>query len=241
MTLKGYVEAVEPFQVRGWVYDMAAPHRAVTVELLLRDQIITSIAASLYREDLERGGVGSGDHAFIFNLDQKLLPADMPLVSVRAVRADGSFETLRMLEMVTPVQPEEKPLLAFAGLTVDTTQSPVFVLGAARSGTSAVAQALLKLNRFTGHQEGHLLDLLAHFSVALDRFYVEKSDERLPGRDTTVALVPQKYFQSALDGMFIDAIRKLPQEAVGKSSAEIAALRYHLEDMRALAEIPQRK
>jgi Sulfotransferase family len=209
MALMGYVEAIEPFQVRGWVYDTVSPQRAVTVEVFLRGRLVGPTNASLYREDLEQGGVGSGDHAFIFNFDQKLEPSDIHNVSARAISSDGSFENLHAPPPSEAAPAPAKSLLRFEGPTSDSEQRPVFVLGAARSGTSAIAQALLKLSRFSGHQEGHLLDLMAHFAVALNKFYLGKFDECTADRDTMVSLVPQEYFQSTLDRAFIEIARRL--------------------------------
>lgn len=210
MTIHGFVDAVEPFQIRGWVHDKADPHRSVTVEILVHAEIIGRVDASLYRKDLEQSGIGSGDHAFIFNFDKRLEPADLRHVTARAYRRDGSFEAL-MAAVPTGVEVPVvvNPTLRFDGISADPNQHPVFVLGAARSGTSAVAQALLKLNRFSGHQEGHLLDLMAHFSVALNKFYIEKTDECAPGKDTTVSLVPKEFFQGKLSEIFIDLIRRV--------------------------------
>ena len=210
MTLQGYVDAVEPFQIRGWVQDGASPQRGVTVEVLMHGKPVGTAVASLYRQDLEQGGIGSGDHAFIFNFDKQLAPGDMRHVTVRAYRLDGTCEALPLAEQIEIASPVvSNQALHIEGISADPNQYPVFVLGAARSGTSAVAQALLKLTRFSGHQEGHLLDLMAHFSVALDKFYIEKTDECRPGRDTTVSLVPQDFFQGKLNEMFIELIRKI--------------------------------
>ncbi len=210
MTINGFVDAVEPFQIRGWVQDKADPHRSVTVEILVHGKSIGRVDASLYRKDLEQSGIGSGDHAFIFNFDKRLEPADLRHVTARAYRRDGSFEAIMVAERAgVEVPVVSNPTLRFEGISADPNQHPVFVLGAARSGTSAVAQALLKLARFSGHQEGHLLDLMAHFSVALNKFYIEKTDERAPGKDTTVSLVPKEFFQGKLGEIFIELIRRI--------------------------------
>jgi hypothetical protein len=60
------------------------------------------------------------------------------------------------------------------------------------------------LPRFDGEQEGHALDLLAHFSVALNKFYDRKADEL--NRRTMVARLPQKYFDDAIDRIFLDLV-----------------------------------
>jgi len=47
---------------------------------------------------------------------------------------------------------------------------PVFVLGAARSGTSAVSQALLK-TRYTGFNEGHIIGLLTTINDQISSYF----------------------------------------------------------------------
>jgi hypothetical protein len=209
MPLKGYLEAVEPFQVRGWVYDDTQPDRPLTVEILLNDQVIGSVEANLYRADLEKAQIGAGNHAFIYNLERRHEPAELEQIAVRVPRDDGTHERLPAIgpaENAPPPTPAH-PILTFEGLTTDPQQYPVFILGAARSGTSAMAQALLKLGRYQGNQEGHLLDILAYLSVATNRFYATKADELAPGRDTTIARLSPDYFQSALDELCIRTIK----------------------------------
>jgi hypothetical protein len=212
-SVKGFLEAVEPYQARGWVYDPANPQHPATVEMLLDGRVIGAIQANLYRRDLERSGLGAGNHAFIFNFERRLDTAAIARVAARVVRGDGSYQNLSTPSVVAPSVAAgamtPKPLPTFEGLVSDERQRPVFVLGAARSGTSAMAQGLLKLGRFKGHQEGHLLDLLAHLSVSLVRFYDGKADDATGERDTMVSIVPQAYFQSALDEIFVRTVAML--------------------------------
>ena len=46
---------------------------------------------------------------------------------------------------------------------------PVFVVGAARSGTSAMAQALVKATRYQGFAEGHVLDIAIRVGNAVEQ------------------------------------------------------------------------
>ena len=196
MAFVGYLEAVDPFQVRGWAYDPEAPSRELTVEILLHGRVVGVAHANIYRKDLEHAGIGAGNHAFIYNIDQKLAASDLSQVAARVPGTDASFETLHRVSITKASEIPPAVPLCFDGVLSDNDQHPVFVLGAARSGTSAMAQGLLKLDRFRGHQEGHLLDLLAHLSVALSKFYAEKADERTPGRNTMVCMYPGR-FQSS--------------------------------------------
>src|ERR1700722_16966713 len=94
MALQGSLDAVEPFQVRGWVRDSQDPQKALTVQIILDNRTIGTVQANLYRPDLQKAGVGTGRCAFIYNVEQKLAPQEMQQVFVRVARADGSFEDL---------------------------------------------------------------------------------------------------------------------------------------------------
>lgn len=210
MPIKGFLEAIEPFQVRGWVFDTACPKKPLTVEILLRGEVVGTVLADLYRVDLEKDGIGTGDHAFIFNFAKRLSYDDLNNVSARIVQLDGASKPLPILPEPAraPPQPQfARTPLEFRGSKSDREQEPIFVLGTARSGTSAMAQALLKL--FPGHMEGHFIDLLAHLSVSTHRFYEQNADELAVNKHTMVAAVPEKYVNDALDAMFVKTIQDI--------------------------------
>ena len=150
MALMGFVEAVDQFQIRGWAFDSASPHYHVTIEIFLYEYCIASSTASLFRDDLKQENLGAGDHAFIVNLDRMLSSEEMTDISITAFAIDGSQQILtRLVQLEDAVLPITHPI-QFKGNTVDTDQHPVFILGAARSGTSAMAQGLLKIKQFSG-------------------------------------------------------------------------------------------
>jgi hypothetical protein len=199
MALSGFVEAIEQFQIRGWVFDSASPNDHLKIEIFLQEQLIAFGTASLFRDDLANEGIGAGDHAFIINLAQMLSSSDQADISVFAVNIDNTRELLSRLALQeVQAQPTRSPI-QFSGATVDTNEYPVFILGAARSGTSAMAQGLLKIKHFSGQQEGHILDLLAHINAFINNFYLEKSDDSLPDKDTSISLITRNYFSSAID------------------------------------------
>jgi SAM-dependent methyltransferase len=210
VTIDGALDAVEPLQIRGWAFDAARPTEAVMVEILLDNMPVGKMKANLYREDLKERGVGNGFHAFKFNRDTKLTTSETGRISARAIGADGSCHQLPSgsVEQREPlVISPPKMIVKLGAPRFDKTQRPVFILGAARSGTSALVQALLKLEIFEGYQEGHLLDLVAHLSVSLDNFYDSKFDEI--DRDTMIARVPIEFFRAKLDELCIDMAKWL--------------------------------
>ena len=210
VTIDGFLEGVEPFQLRGWALDPSNPDQKLRIEFLINERVLGTAQASLYRKDLEDGAVGNGNHAFIYNFEERLAEEDLLKVYARVVKSDGTYQVLKKYMPTQSIGIEiRKPELTFEGIVCDPKQRPVFVLGAARSGTSAMAQALLKLGSYKGHQEGHVLDLLAHLSVSLSRFYDEKADDAVKGQDTTISQVPMLFFDGALNEVFIRTMRSL--------------------------------
>lgn len=209
--ITGFLESVDQFQVRGWAYEAECPDAFLNVEVFCNGRYLGTATANLYRDDLERAAIGCGNHAFIFNLEGKLAEANFAQIKTFAVAPAGQKSELPINTQPTTESQTSLPKLEFEGITCDDKKNPVFVLGAARSGTSAAAQALLGLPRFEGAEEGHTLDLLAHFAVCLDNFYNTKADEL--GRNTMLARVPQKYFDDAIDHMFRDLAEKYYRRA----------------------------
>ncbi len=211
--IQGYLEVTDQFQARGWAFDPDQPGRYVELELVLNDRQLGTITADLFRHDLVSVGIGEGDHGFVFNFTTPLDAAELDEIRAQTRAPDGSRVELPRLpppEGAAPVAaPEPAELLHFPGIASDPTQYPVFVLGSARSGTSAMAQALLKLESYRGYEEGHMLDLLAHWAERLRNFYNLKHDETLPGRNTMIEQVPRQYLQDALNHVFVDLARQL--------------------------------
>jgi hypothetical protein len=208
--IEGFIESIDHFQVRGWAYETDLPDAFLEVQIFCNGSKLGTTIANLYRDDLERAGVGRGNHAFILNVERSLSEASFS--QIKAIAGGPAGQKSELSAVLRPaVEPATGVVtLEFAGSTFDDRKFPVFVLGAARSGTSAVTQALLRLPRFAGEEEGHALDLLAHFAVCLENFYIRKADEL--GRHTMVARVPRQYFDDAIDHIF----RNLAQDCYPK-------------------------
>ena len=219
MVISGYLEAINEFQARGWAFDADDPGGYVELEFVLNGELIGSIAADLFRQDLVTVGLGGGDHGFVFNFPTPLDAGDLDEVRVR-VRTRGPDGSRIELERLAPAAEsraaaaEPEPAGA-AALLRGHDQRCHAVSGVrglrldARSGTSAMAQALLKIDRYRGYNEGHILDLLAHLSERLRTFYNLKYDDTLPGRNTMIEQVPIEFLQDTFNHIFIDMIRRL--------------------------------
>jgi hypothetical protein len=210
MSVKGFLESVRSNQLRGWVYLTEDPSKYLEVVAEFEGQQIGRGTANLYREDLTKGGIGAGDHAFVMNLDQILAAEQLTAVKVFALQGNDSrtlLPTIGKTEVLKQHRPERYTGLPLA--PTDDTQWPVFVLGAARSGTSAIAQALLSSGGYEGHEEGHLLPLLQRLLNAVHVFYADNADEARGMRDTFISRVPPTYFIGSVRGLFAHLPKKL--------------------------------
>jgi hypothetical protein len=213
VVIKGFLEFCDPLQVRGWVFVPEHPLELVEVEVLCDGRMIGRVLANVYRQDLEAGSIGQGDHAFIFNFPAPLTAGELDRVTVRAVLTQDETVDLPRLRPASPAAASASAprvaALNFPEIARDETQHPVFILGSARSGTSAMIGGLIRVTRYTGHEEGHFLGVLAPLLVHLQRYYGSKFDEFVTRSNTMIAQVPQQFMCDAIYHGLIVAMRTL--------------------------------
>lgn len=210
--IDGFVGQVLPEHVIGWAFDRSQPDAHLLVEIYCGDRHFGSTSASLFRPDLAAGGIGSGDHGFLFRFPEALDSEELGTVVVRARSPSGSagdreLPRFQIAERTSKVRtaPAVSPSTYH-----DDEQFPVFVLGAPRSGTSAVAQAIMATTPYQGHQEGQVIDLLNPVLTAVRRFYEAKDDEIvMPERITMIKKVPEEYITNGIYALFAEATRRL--------------------------------
>jgi hypothetical protein len=212
--LRGFVGPLRPYQVSGWAFKPSAADEHLWIEVLLDGLSIGRAEASVYYRHLEQAGIGEGDHGFVANVDRQL-PLDAPdRVQVRATSADGATLSLpfgKPPPATAPSPPQKMPVKQAPGFRFpnsDPAQRPVFIFGAARSGTSAMAQALNGYTRYVGPNEGHLLDLLPLLLTTVDGHYERRKGEVLTPL-TLIAQAPQSYMRDAVRHGFVELTRTL--------------------------------
>jgi hypothetical protein len=203
MTIRGFIDYRDEFQIRGWAWDSSLPESRLGIEIH-SDGILTGrCIADLYREDLKTAGVGDGCHGFVVRYDEAAkvikFPSDFRCYAVSANETRELLEIDAASYSGPPLVPptSRKQIAQNFGV-----QRPVFVLGAARSGTTAMAAALRNGAKFAGHGEGHILGLLPTFHMTLHRYYEANGEELI--RETTIARVPSLYFRERINSMFRD-------------------------------------
>ena len=172
---------------------------------------IASGLADVVRTDLSTAGYGGGQHGFIINLDEALTEAEQALVAIHTTDETGLPAILPRLK-ARPKASRSPPRIDVATGSrheiEDNAHWPVFVLGAARSGTSALAQGLLGATRYVGHEEGHLLDIVPEITRTITDHY-EKRGQEWSERATMISSVPEAYLQNWRRHLFVSLARQM--------------------------------
>jgi len=66
--LHGHVDTVGPRAIEGWAQNSAAPEAPVCLDILVGGRLVGQTLANRFRKDLTAAGLGSGRHAFKFDL-----------------------------------------------------------------------------------------------------------------------------------------------------------------------------
>lgn len=203
MALVGYVEFSDTRFVRGWAYDSEAPSAHLEVVVRIGEEFCASGYADVRRNDLSQAGIGDGSHGFNIELaEAELSPADAARLKVHAISGAESMELSRLndrSDLVGELTADPSQL------TSDEFPSPVFILGPARSGTSAVTLGLLDSMRYVGMGEGHLMPLASMLTKTVETYY--QRDGITSG--TMLGRVPLEVFQNFIRRGFIQVARAL--------------------------------
>jgi hypothetical protein len=209
LAIDGFIEATTPLQVRGWAWDAQDPEGICQITVCVADRPVAAATAHLFRDDLQRAQIGSGAHGFVINLPEPLAESELAELRVFAAGADGeAFQIVVAAPPPAAAAPSRRVVLEGRAVT-DVGQRPVFILGAARSGTSAVAQALLASGAFEGAEEGHVFELMAKLLGCVTAYYGANGDQYVQGWDTGLARVAPDYFRAGIREMFVRLSREL--------------------------------
>lgn len=64
----GHLDQIIDARLIGWCSDLADPDGTVSVDVWINGRVVATIAADVYREDLQRQGIGNGRHGFEFDV-----------------------------------------------------------------------------------------------------------------------------------------------------------------------------
>ncbi len=212
--IKGYVDIIGAGLIEGWAYETTAPDAHLRIDILCDGRLLGTGVANGFRSDLATSKIGAGDHSFRFPFDQALDEDVLSRFLVLARLNDAPAVEIPRWTPKQGVAPAPRRLTV-QGQAVDPGPRPVFIFGAARSGTSAVAQGLLRSTPYRGNQEGHLLELIGGLDRAVEQHYADKADELVnPRRNTMIKMVAPQYFTDGIASLFTAATRQLFPEGL---------------------------
>lgn len=64
MAVQGHIDQVADGHIHGWAWDDSVPASALNVVVSANGRVIASAPANIFREDLQRAGIGDGRHGF---------------------------------------------------------------------------------------------------------------------------------------------------------------------------------
>ncbi len=236
--LQGFLQGVFPHRIRGWAYDPNEPQQHLTIEVRLDGALVTTTFAAQHFPDLEQKHIGNGDHGFVLQFDPHLPLDSGATLEVIAIAASGERRILHqpnasgtgapVLKTIQATAGAKSPAMpAFAPLTEahvppinaspghplfqpsDSQAHPVFVLGSARSGTTAMVRALTQLGRYEGYNEGHFLPLALRLEQVVHAYYGKSARDAAPGMKTLVAHIPQPWVRDFLQAGFATLLRSI--------------------------------
>jgi hypothetical protein len=211
-SVRGFYSVRPPNEISGWAFDSARPDSHLSIVVEAGGRPAGSTLANIFQAYLVQAGIGNGDHGFALST-----PAIEPALTQEnvAVFALDSADQKIPLGIAVPhsvaaaqdTSAQVQIAVRFPSNIVDCQQRPVIVLGAARSGTSAMAQALTESRAYEGFDEGHFLDLLQPLLHATSDFYEARAEEWSPARSTLIGDIPQRFIEEGLQHIFVEAAR----------------------------------
>jgi hypothetical protein len=203
MAVTGFVEYAGINRVSGWAYDSSAPAARLEVTVRIGDEFYASGVADIERHDLVAAGIGDGKHGFAIDLSEAHFSAEeAAALEIHAISGVDVVRISRVHARPAPIADlRSEPLMP----TSDASQFPVFILGPARSGTSAITLALLESGSFIGTGEGHLMPLAQRLISEIDQQYRRAGGDE----DTTLARVSRDALQNLIRRAFVKLAAEL--------------------------------
>lgn len=113
VSLRGWIDRLEPPKLLGWGYDVEDPGRTLEVIVVIDEQALGRCIAVDYRDDLREAGIGTGMHAFSFNVPWPFFDGDKHRIDLVDARSMTSIlgETVEVhFPVHHPVTPEPSSL-----------------------------------------------------------------------------------------------------------------------------------
>lgn len=211
----GSVEYPQNDAIIGWAFACEGDDDHLLIEAFLGDRLIGTATADGPWADPQPKADG---HGFRIALRQPLTEEAISDLAVYATALSGERSLLPMASAAKNETCREssakRPARGAPRTDVDESQSPIFVLGAPRSGTTAITQALLGLPQFDGVEEDHLLTLVSPLIETVDEHFAKLDRDRrhslrpeeIATLDTLDRRITAADITASIRSIFIEAI-----------------------------------
>lgn len=92
----GSLDGPDHGTARGWAFDPENPQRHVNVDLFIDHKPFETVQAMLYREDLQKAGMGKGDHSFTISIPTPYLEGKLHVLEARIAGSGKLLENSPM-------------------------------------------------------------------------------------------------------------------------------------------------
>jgi len=82
-SFEGFHEAASCSVISGWAWDANQPNTPINVDIYSDGNLVMTVAADQFRQDLANAGVGNGFHAFSFTVPNGLKDGQPHSISVK--------------------------------------------------------------------------------------------------------------------------------------------------------------
>lgn len=107
----GVVDVLRTSRIAGWAIDRSDSAACVEVDLRREGKLVATVRADRPRQDLERGGVGTGRYGFVCEIDPPVQPGFEFTITATARSADGVTCELRKAAQKDDKRPTELRLV----------------------------------------------------------------------------------------------------------------------------------
>ncbi|RRA97734.1 CotH kinase family protein [Larkinella rosea] len=117
-SFEGYLGGVDCSLLRGWVWDSKKPNAGIYVEVLDNQNVIGTVIADDFRQDLKNAGKGNGFHGYTFSIPETLKDNTQHSLSIRVLGSNYILKdspkklTCPRPANQAPIKPAVSPLSA---------------------------------------------------------------------------------------------------------------------------------
>jgi hypothetical protein len=109
---EGFLDGLTPLGIAGWAWDKKRPDAAVTVDILEGDKLLGSVTANRFRDDVKKGGIGTGMYGFAFAVPESLKDGKPHIISAKIAGTNIDLQESPKSLTYSPAferQPSKKP------------------------------------------------------------------------------------------------------------------------------------